>query len=161
MGLATIPSASDGVLCIILVNTAVPFILARDLIRSLLLLIGIHLSQAEPSSSDDGQDLASTSFYLEEFRTRTPTVRFEFVCKKKIKKETEEEAIEVEYEGHDDDECAVCLNGFEPDSKINNLSCGHLFHNTCLERWVDYWNFTCPLCRNPLMVFEENASYLW
>ncbi|CAI0459442.1 unnamed protein product [Linum tenue] len=27
----------------------------------------------------------------------------------------------------------------------------------CLEKWLDYWNITCPLCRTPLMPEKDVA----
>ncbi|XP_019098773.1 PREDICTED: probable E3 ubiquitin-protein ligase XERICO, partial [Camelina sativa] len=82
-------------------------------------------------------------------RNRTPTLRFESLCK--CKKQA-------------DNECSVCLSKFEGDSEINKLKCGHLFHKTCLEKWIDYWNITCPLCRTPLVVVAEDhqlSSTVW
>jgi hypothetical protein len=29
-----------------------------------------------------------------------------------------------------------------------------------LEKWLDYWNITCPLCRTPLIP-EDDATCLW
>lgn len=41
-------------------------------------------------------------------------------------------------------QCAICLtNNQEPYRKI---SCQHIFHRACLERWL-HVNPTCPLCR--------------
>ncbi|CBI28474.3 unnamed protein product, partial [Vitis vinifera] len=81
---------------------------------------------------------------MEEFRSRNPAIRFDTVCSCKRPE-------------HD---CAVCLTRFEPDSEINHLPCGHFFHKVCLEKWLDYWNITCPLCRTPLMP-EEETSCFW
>lgn len=167
MGLATMPSASEGVLCIILVNTAVPFTLFRHIIRTLLLIIGVQLDSAFTSSSGGEPDpdfqveaTATPNLYLEEFRTQTPAVRFDSVCKKnKMKMEdNKEEKKEASDEDNDECECLVCLSKFEPESQINDLPCGHLFHKTCLEQWVDYWNITCPLCRTPFVATTAALS---
>jgi RING/U-box domain-containing protein len=40
---------------------------------------------------------------------------------------------------------------FEPESVVNRLPCGHLFHRACLETWLDYDHATCPLCRHRLL----------
>ncbi|CAN6871098.1 unnamed protein product [Brassica oleracea] len=147
MGLSSLPGPSEGMLCVILVNTALSISIFKGILRSVLQLIGIRLSPssaAAAAASSENQTSDSFDFrvcqpesFLEEFRNRTPTVKFESLCK--CKKQA-------------DNECSVCLSKFEEDSEINKLKCGHLFHKTCLEKWIDYWNITCPLCRTPLVV---------
>ena len=46
-------------------------------------------------------------------------------------------------------ECMICLEEFELKSKAFQLSCSHLFHVSCLERWFQ-GHRTCPLCRNAI-----------
>ncbi|KAL2546553.1 E3 ubiquitin-protein ligase [Forsythia ovata] len=45
-------------------------------------------------------------------------------------------------------ECAVCLCKIDDGDEIRELSCNHLFHRVCLDRWLGYGHVTCPLCRN-------------
>ncbi|KDP23004.1 hypothetical protein JCGZ_01726 [Jatropha curcas] len=156
MGLSNLPAPSEGVLCVLLVNTALSISLFKGLVRTILHIVGIRLSWSSSSSSStpslDYTEEPSESFefrlpppqtYIQEFRSRTPTTRFDAVCSCKIPE-------------HD---CSVCLTRFEPESEINYLSCGHLFHKVCLEKWLDYWNVTCPLCRTPVMPEEETFSF--
>ncbi|XP_051149136.1 E3 ubiquitin-protein ligase RHA2A-like [Andrographis paniculata] len=49
-----------------------------------------------------------------------------------------------------DAECVVCLNRLGEENRLRRLACRHVFHKDCLDRWLDYLNFTCPLCRAPL-----------
>ncbi|XP_021749229.1 E3 ubiquitin-protein ligase RHA2A-like [Chenopodium quinoa] len=51
-----------------------------------------------------------------------------------------------------EDNCTVCLTGFEDGQFIRRLCCNHVFHKNCLDRWIDQMKFTCPLCRSPLVV---------
>ncbi|KAH0917560.1 hypothetical protein HID58_025220 [Brassica napus] len=160
MGLSSLPGPSEGMLCVILVNTALSISIFKGILRSVLQLIGIRLSPssaAAAAASSENQTSESFDFrvcqpesFLEEFRNRTPTVKFESLCK--CKKQA-------------DNECSVCLSKFEEDSEINKLKCGHLFHKTCLEKWIDYWNITCPLCRTPLVVVAADdqlvSSNVW
>lgn len=44
-------------------------------------------------------------------------------------------------------ECAVCLSKVEEDEEVKELTCHHLFHRVCLDRWVGFGHVTCPLCR--------------
>ncbi|KAF8410892.1 hypothetical protein HHK36_003429 [Tetracentron sinense] len=146
MGLSSLPAPSEGVLCILMVNTALSISIFKFIVRSILHIVGIHLSSsdsiASPPESFEFHIIPSDS-NIEEFRSRIPAIRFDSVCNCKLS----------------ECDCSVCLTRFEPDSEINSLSCGHLFHKVCLEKWLDYWNFTCPLCRTPLMP-EEEASCL-
>ncbi|XP_022728410.1 probable E3 ubiquitin-protein ligase XERICO [Durio zibethinus] len=151
MGLSSLPAPSEGVLCVLLVNTALSISIIKGIIRSILHIVGIHLSSSSSSDSVENPPesldfrLSTSDTYIEEFRSRTPAVRFDAVCSCCNRPE------------HD---CSVCLTQFEPESEINCLSCGHLFHKVCLEKWLNYWNVTCPLCRTPLLP-EEEASCFW
>jgi hypothetical protein len=153
MGLSSLPAPSEGVLCVLLVNTALSISIVKGIVRSILHIVGIRLSpSASLPSSDNAEDtreslefrLSPPENYIEEFRSRMPSIRFNTVCS-------------CEQPEHD---CSVCLTQFEPESEINSLSCGHIFHKMCLEKWLDYWNITCPLCRTPLLP-EEDASCFW
>ncbi|PQQ20716.1 putative E3 ubiquitin-protein ligase XERICO [Prunus yedoensis var. nudiflora] len=156
MGLSSLPAPSEGVLCVLLVNTALSISIVKGIIRSVLHIVGIRLSSSSSSTSSsassppsaDSTEIASESFEfhlspsascIEEIRSRIPAIRFDTVCSFK----------------QPEHECPVCLSEFEPESEINHLSCGHLFHKTCLEKWLNYWNITCPLCRTPLMPGED------
>lgn len=158
MGLSSLPAPSEGVLCVILMNTALSISIVKSIIRTILHIVGIHLQPSSSSSSQSAQ--SSTEYlenssasillyqthpdtYIEEFRSRTPTVRFDTIC-----------GCKKPYER----ECSVCLTNFEPESEINHLGCGHVFHKVCLDKWLDYWNITCPLCRTPLMPEEESEE---
>ena len=162
MGLSSLPAPSEGVLCVLLVNTALSLSIFKGLVRTMLHIVGIRLSSSSspsssslssPSSSADYTENHLESFelgrnpsytYIDEFRSRIPAIRFDSMCS----------CREVEHD------CSVCLSQFEPESEINHLSCGHLFHKVCLEKWLDYWNITCPLCRTPLM-HEEETTCFW
>ncbi len=154
MGLSSLPAPSEGVLCVILVNTAISISIVKVIIRSILHVVGIHLSASPFSSPTDPAENPSESFefrlspsdeYIEEFHNRNPAIRFDTVCNCKRPE-------------HD---CSVCLTRFEPESEINCLPCGHLFHKACLEKWLNYWNSTCPLCRTPLMPEKEASCCYW
>jgi len=65
----------------------------------------------------------------------------------------EEEGAEYEEE---EQECSICFVelGVE-DEGVCRLSCSHLFHHECLDRWAGRCSSkniesTCPLCRAPL-----------
>ena len=45
--------------------------------------------------------------------------------------------------------CTICLQSNKED--IIKLTCGHLFHKDCLEKWMNY-DTICPICRINLIV---------
>ncbi|MCD9638219.1 hypothetical protein HAX54_022047 [Datura stramonium] len=47
-------------------------------------------------------------------------------------------------------ECAVCLCKVEEGLEVKELTCHHIFHKVCLDRWVGFGHVTCPLCRGSL-----------
>uniref|UniRef100_A0A7N0RAH0 RING-type domain-containing protein n=1 Tax=Kalanchoe fedtschenkoi TaxID=63787 RepID=A0A7N0RAH0_KALFE len=151
MGLAALPSPSEGMFILLLVNTASSFAMVKELFRVILRALGIHLpasSDCEPCSpaawSSPDQSKSYAQQLIEDFRCWSPPIHFKSVACG--------DCSGVQQE------CSVCLNHFEPESKINKLGCGHLFHNACLEKWLNYWNTTCPLCRTPMMPQQEEAS---
>lgn len=160
MGLSSLPAPSEGVLCILLMNTALSFSIFKGLLRAILHIIGVGISaapaaapppqstaaQSQPATSAARPKYSAASCVTELFRSRVPTVRFG----------------EIDRRDHVDG-CSVCLTEFESESEINHVACGHVFHRVCLEKWLDVnrWSITCPLCRTPLMIMmpEEHPSY--
>ena len=43
-----------------------------------------------------------------------------------------------------EDECVICYT--DMDTNIGMLCCGHKYHITCINEWLNY-NDICPLCR--------------
>ncbi|GLT72037.1 hypothetical protein SLA2020_440080 [Shorea laevis] len=154
MGLSSLPAPYEGVLCVLLVNTTLSISIVEGIVRTILHIVGIRLSSssASPPPSNSTQNppepfefcLTAFESYIEEFRSWSQAIWFDTVCGCK----------------HPEHECSMCLTQFEPEFEINRLSCAHLFHKACLEKWLDHWNITCPLCRTPLMPKEE-AYCVW
>ncbi|KAJ4712034.1 E3 ubiquitin-protein ligase RHA1B-like [Melia azedarach] len=63
------------------------------------------------------------------------------------------------------DSCAVCLYEFEDQDEIRRLAnCRHIFHRSCLDRWMGYDQKTCPLCRTPFIPEDMQETFnerLW
>lgn len=153
MGLSPYSTPADaGVLCVILVNTAISISIVKEIVRSILNVIGIHIAPWEEYSMEGPLDTfecraTPSESYMEDFRSQTPTIRYDSVC----------------ISHHSEKECPVCLTDFAPDAEINRLSCGHVFHRLCLEKWLKCWSVTCPLCRNCMMPHEgdEDTCPMW
>ncbi|OVA19742.1 zinc finger protein [Macleaya cordata] len=161
MGLSSIPAPAEGFICIILVNTAQSISIFKAILCFILQIVGILLSSyssspeppVETSSASYDFHLTPSDTFVEELRQRIPAIRFSSI-------------IDCNRSDHDHGhDCTVCLTRFESDSEVNHLSCGHFFHKVCLEKWLDYWNITCPLCRTPLMPEYEDfygaSCLLW
>ncbi|XP_047961957.1 E3 ubiquitin-protein ligase MPSR1-like [Salvia hispanica] len=51
-------------------------------------------------------------------------------------------AVEVASE----EQCAICLEGWEEGEKAKEMACKHRFHGGCIERWLNV-SGSCPVCR--------------
>lgn len=57
-------------------------------------------------------------------------------------------------------DCAVCLDEFNEEDEIRCLTnCKHMFHQKCLDRWMDQIQETCPLCRAPILPLVCQDEY--
>ncbi|GAB2233724.1 hypothetical protein Droror1_Dr00002953 [Drosera rotundifolia] len=106
MGLSTLPSPSDGLLCIIMSNTAVTISLVRCVLRSFLHVVGVRREEtmsAGEYETAESYNVPETNLYMEAFRYRTPRLRFK----------------ELSDAGEDDldHDCTVCLTRFESESE--------------------------------------------
>ncbi|KAK4422583.1 Brassinosteroid-responsive RING protein 1 [Sesamum alatum] len=61
--------------------------------------------------------------------------------------------------------CAVCLYEFSGDDEIRRLTnCRHIFHRSCVDRWMDHDQKTCPLCRTQFIPEDMQEAFnerLW
>jgi len=47
--------------------------------------------------------------------------------------------------------CPICLDGFSSKEIILPLSCGHIFHVTCINSWL-HRELRCPLCNSHALI---------
>nr|AFK48109.1 unknown [Lotus japonicus] len=52
MGLSSLPAPSEGVLCVILVNTAMSISIVKAIFRTFLHIVGIHVSSPSPPTEN-------------------------------------------------------------------------------------------------------------
>lgn len=56
--------------------------------------------------------------------------------------------------------CTVCLYELEVGEEIRKLkNCKHVFHRSCLDRWMNYDQRTCPLCRTEFVPNGMQEEY--
>jgi E3 ubiquitin-protein ligase RHA2 len=89
----------------------------------------------------------TTAQYLKLIDQKNPTVSY---TKKKLRALTPHEATS---------ECSVCLSEFEEGEKIRQLKCKHRFHKDCVDKWLQQYWATCPLCRTKVLSDDVVASY--
>lgn len=53
------------------------------------------------------------------------------------------------------DECTICLDEFVEHVRVRKLPCGHVFHSTCIARWLVERHANCPLCKLDLYIEPE------
>ena len=46
-------------------------------------------------------------------------------------------------------ECTICLLDYNEETKTET-ECNHIFHQECLDKWLETNNTSCPLCRTEL-----------
>jgi hypothetical protein len=56
-------------------------------------------------------------------------------------------AISAELLPDPGDSCAICLDIIEDDDDIRGLTCGHVFHASCVDPWLTSRRACCPLCK--------------
>ncbi|CCJ30353.1 unnamed protein product [Pneumocystis jirovecii] len=64
-----------------------------------------------------------------------------------------------------DDTCAICLDVFEGEDEVRVLTCGHIYHSSCIVPWFTTRRAMCPLCKydfyipkTPTNADTENTS---
>ncbi|KAK9750974.1 hypothetical protein RND81_02G233500 [Saponaria officinalis] len=136
MGLSNFPSAAEGVLPILVMNTVMSVAILKKLARAFWELVGF--------STNFDDNTTTTSNESSTFRRRVTgisTIKFNssnFALHEE--KTTTKDATIIE--------CCVCLSKFEEEEEVSELSCKHFFHKKCLDKWFDNHHSTCPLCRS-------------
>ncbi|RKP39597.1 hypothetical protein BJ085DRAFT_5873, partial [Dimargaris cristalligena] len=43
--------------------------------------------------------------------------------------------------------CTICLDRFRSGHYVRQLPCKHVFHTTCVDKWLITKSAVCPLCK--------------
>jgi len=119
---------------------------------------------------------------LEEVRTRFPSYHFHpgqqqqqqqypnntccpsgTTCEAACEQEQHEQQQEQQQQQHGgymqlSDECTICLDEFAPGVRVRKLPCDHIFHSTCIARWLIERSAVCPLCKLDLYIEPEEED---
>ena len=49
--------------------------------------------------------------------------------------------------------CCICKNNYDKNDEIFQLSCGHIFHKSCIHNSLDI-NNSCPICRKHFFFYD-------
>lgn len=128
MGLSNFPSASEGVLPVLVINTVLSVAVLKNMFRSMLQVVG-----GNPSPTSDTEHE-----HRESSRERRVSITQYKALSKDIGRSSGVAMVE----------CCVCLCRFEANQEVSELPCKHYFHRGCLDKWFDNKHITCPLCRS-------------
>jgi Ring finger domain len=64
-----------------------------------------------------------------------------------IEEEEEEPPIPSELLQTTGDNCAICIELLEDEDEVRGLTCGHCYHQTCIDPWLTQRRASCPLCK--------------
>ncbi|XAR65199.1 Ubiquitin--protein ligase [Bertholletia excelsa] len=61
----------------------------------------------------------------------------------------------VEISEEDDNECAICLEGWVVGGVAKEMPCKHRFHGVCIDKWLGIHG-CCPICRHEMPADGED-----
>ena len=148
MGLSNFPTAAEGVLPVLVMNTVLSVALLKNMVRSVLQVMGgaNYMSSPNVDEEDHPDEFSSSEASRER---RISITQFKSLCHNSYyEPKTSSSDGNNTNNNNNMVECCVCLCRFEADEEVSELSCKHFFHKGCLEKWFDNKHETCPLCRS-------------
>ncbi|KAF5185813.1 RING/U-box superfamily protein [Thalictrum thalictroides] len=142
MGLSHYPSAAEGVLPLLVMNTVISVAILKGMVRWVLQVMGCVKNQ-----SDFDEEIIDEEYPESLGRRREISITlFKSLCHSKASGAKSDQGNCTSHLCPM--ECCVCLHRFEADEEVSELSCKHFFHKGCLEKWLNHKHSTCPLCRS-------------
>ncbi|WCJ38552.1 RING/U-box superfamily protein [Euphorbia peplus] len=123
MGISSFPSAAEGVLPVLVMNTILSVALFKNTVRSLLQIMGANWNFQDFEEDPVAQIQKETRISVSKFKN-----------------------LHFPVTGPAD--CRICLSGYGDEEEVSEvMDCKHCFHKGCLDKWFDK-HTTCPLCRS-------------
>ena len=57
-------------------------------------------------------------------------------------------------------QCLICLEDYDPEEELRLLSCRHVFHRDCVDRWLETGRNNCPACRSQVRMSSNDLTCL-
>jgi hypothetical protein len=54
------------------------------------------------------------------------------------------------YSENNNTNCSICLCDMEEGDEYFDIKCKHIFHKDCIKKWLEEFNYICPICRTEL-----------
>ncbi|KAI9113969.1 hypothetical protein K1719_015220 [Acacia pycnantha] len=128
MGLSNFPTAAEGLLPVLVMNTVVSVAMLKNMLRSLLQVVAwnpIDMNVEQEGDDDEQTNVSRRRVSITQYKCMSDGgARWRMA------------------------ECCVCLCGFQGSQEVSVLSCKHFFHRACLDKWFLNRHTTCPLCRS-------------
>ncbi|XVF61708.1 hypothetical protein PTKIN_Ptkin08bG0152300 [Pterospermum kingtungense] len=124
----------------------------------LLLEVVILIRSITSGVRDSEKRLITTTQYLKFIEEKNPTICYtrRSPSSSPSSSSSSRQQQQVDQSNY---ECAVCLSELEEGEKVRKLKCKHTFHKDCLDRWLQQYWATCPLCRTKVLPDEIVANY--
>lgn len=155
MGLSNFPSAAEGVLPILVMNTVMSMAILKNLIKSVLQLMGASAwissnFEENPSQQSSNQGCPPSNCGRRRSIRGVSITQFKCLCSARERGNGDSTFAPGNGNGGGIRavECCVCLCKFGEEEEVSELSCKHFFHRNCLDKWFDNHHSTCPLCRS-------------
>ncbi|XP_057984930.1 uncharacterized protein LOC110647761 isoform X1 [Hevea brasiliensis] len=158
MGLSSFPCAAEGVLPVLVMNTVISVALFKNMVRSVLQVMGANWTPQDYEQDPDGRIIPQ-----ENARERRISIT-------QFKSLTTPNSPSGSGGGSGGGsgraggatvECCVCLCGFEAEEEVSELSCKHFFHKKCLDRMdalVHRW--IVVVISQPALIHLLNPNFL-
>ena len=129
MGLSNFPSLAEGVLPVLVMNTVLLMAFLKNMVRSLLQVMGATTSDQNPSNLKEEQDgcvqnARERCISITQFKSLCQNRSIKLGSTSKIRSGT---CTSRSCNGCTM-ECYVCLCRFEAKEEVSELSCKHFFH---------------------------------
>lgn len=163
MGLSNFPTAAEGVLPVLVMNSVLSVTLLKNMVRSVIqVMCGanyVNSSNVEEDPDEFSSYFSSSSAEAVSRERKISITQFKSLCQNRscdAKNSTSSSISGISGSSSSSSsrtitgtsECCVCLCGFEADEEVSELSCKHFFHKNCLDKWFHNKHTTCPLCRS-------------
>ncbi|KAJ8748014.1 hypothetical protein K2173_014550 [Erythroxylum novogranatense] len=139
----------DPILCSRYLWHALPWvnnILDAPVVRLLVGKMGSYAFRAARSGNFSGFQLVSTLKVLVSETVVVEESECEGVSESVLEKLAAESFYAGNGETNEHDNCVICLDEFSGETALTRMPCSHVFHQSCLFRWLRNSN-SCPLCR--------------